>query len=113
SALHLVEIAVRKIVFVEEAAVLLLHCEIDAPEISLVLIGWIRLRRVVNHTQLEERGVRRLDAGQVEQPESNRLEHSLLAAMPIIALLNARAQVEFGPAGLVFAAIIVARLQIV
>ena len=57
--------------------------------------------------------VRRRTAGQVEQPERERLEHPLLAALPEAALLDARGEIQLAPRGLVRISVIVAGLEVV
>ena len=74
---------------VQESPVLLFECQIQPPEIAFVLRLWIGLQRIVNHPELDESGIRTFHPRLVEKAERKRLEHSLLAAMIEIALLNA------------------------
>src|SRR5437879_5775792 len=99
--------------FIEKFPAFFLDGEVESPKIALVLVVGIRLHRVVDDAQLYPMRMRGLHADEVEQLEPDGLEHSLLAAMTIIALLNARAQIQFAPLGFVGFAVVVARLEIV
>ena len=56
-------------------------------------------------------GLGRLHAGQVEQPEPDRLKHALLAPVPEVALLNAGAQIQLRPVGLILLAVVIPHLE--
>ena len=121
---HLEEIAVGQIVLVEELAVDLLHGQIQPPEIAVVLRAARRQRRVggiqrpvfewlVDNPKVHVVRVRRGAAGHVEHPESEGLEHALLAALPEVALLDAGREVQLVPGGIVGPSVVIARLEIV
>ena len=110
AALHLVQVAVRQAVFVEKPAIHLLEHEVQSPEVA-VMLCCAGLRRLVDDPEMHPVCLGRLDAGQLEQLEADRLEHSLLAAVLEVALLDAGGEVQLVPAGVVLAAVVVARLK--
>ena len=113
AAFHLVKIAIRQTVLFEEASVLLLDGEIDAPEITFVLRGRAGFLPFIDHAERAEGGVRSFHSSEIEQLETDRLKHPLLPAMIEVPLLDARAEIQLRPRHAVFAAPVVAHLQIV
>ena len=96
--------------FVEEPPVHLFDREVESPEITVVLSGPGFLR-FVDDPEMHPVSVRCLDSGEVEQLEADRLKHPVLAPVKVVSLLDARGEIQFVPAGVVFAAVVVARLK--
>src|SRR5688500_7940147 len=97
---------------VQEIPILLLDGEVNTPEISVIL-GSSRLRRFINDPELRIMTVRAFHSSQVEQFESNRLEHPLLAAMLEVTLLDHCSEVQLAPSCLIFLSKIIPRFKIV
>src|SRR5207247_4351994 len=68
---------------------------------------------VIYQSTGDERRLRRRYSVQVEQPEADRFEHALLSAVIVVTLLDARAEVQLAPFGLVFPTIIIPHLEVV
>ena len=85
--LHLVQIAVRQVVLIEEASVHLLKGHVETPKIALVL-GRSRLVGFIDHPVVEPMGLGRFGTHEVKELEGGRLEHALLAAMLLVTLLD-------------------------
>ena len=88
SAFHLVQVAVRQVVLVEEPAVHLLDREVEPPKVAVVLRGPVFIG-FVDNPKVHPVRVRRLDTGEIEQLEADRLEHPVLAPVQVVALLDA------------------------
>ena len=96
--------------FVEKPAVHLFDGEVESPEIAVVLRR-AGFRRLVNDPEMHPVRLGRLDVGQLEQLEADRLKHSMLAAVLEIALLDAGGEVQLVPAAVVLAVVVVACLK--
>ena len=73
---------------VEEPAVHLLDREVEPPKVAVVLRGPVFIG-FVDNPKVHPVRVRRLDTGEIEQLEADRLEHPVLAPVQVVALLDA------------------------
>ena len=96
--------------FDQKMLVHLFRGQVKAPKIPIILAGGILLG-LIHNSQVNVVRVRRGHAGKVEDAEGNRFVKPMLAASMEASLLNASAQVELAPFGLVWLAEIVACLQ--
>ncbi len=96
AGVHLIEIAVRQIARLEEAAVHFFHRQVEAPQIALVLRGG-GFVALVDDTELYEVGGRRRDTCQGEDTHGERLEHSVLAPIAAVDMLHAPGEVQLVP----------------
>ena len=113
AGLHVVNVAVGQTAFVQKAAVLFLGHQVQSPEIAAELIGRRRLDHIIDDAKLDVGRERSVHSRQAKQFVADRFKHPLLAAVQIVALLNVRPEAQPSPERFVFAAPVVARLEIV
>src|SRR6516225_8758823 len=91
----------------EEMAILILDGQVESPKISTILVRRVFFR-LINDAELHPMCEGCRHSHQVKEAETNTLEKALFAAVAVIALLDASAQIHFGPRGRIqFAKIIV------
>src|SRR5260370_3844260 len=93
---HFEKIAAGQVVSLEETPIFVFNREVKSPKIATVLVGRVFLW-LIDDPELDPVSVRRGYAGQVEEAETDALEHALLAALTIVSLLDAGAQIDFVP----------------
>ena len=104
--------SIRQTVLFEEIVVEVFDREIQTPKIAAILVGGAFFGRV-DDSQLNPVRVRRFDSCEIEQSESESLQHPLFAAHTVVALLNTRPKIEFAPLGLIASAPVIPCFQVV
>src|SRR5437763_11499556 len=100
-------------VFAQKASAFLLDNKIKSPKIAAVLVIGIGFVRIIDNPKMHPMRIRRLHSREIEQLESSGLEHAMFAAMAVLSLLDASAQIELAPGNTVWPAEIVARFEFV